>query len=107
MTYNYFINLVKDAAEIKNEEAFVGEVGFPAEIDLEAEDFLKALHIIFIAANGTFKELIEGKSLSAVSRYYGIPYRSLQNWCREERTAPSYVRCMLAYAMISDIAEGE
>ena len=47
------------------------------------------------------KELIaaSGMSLTQFSKYFNIPYRSLQNWDREERKAPEYVVELIEYKL--------
>lgn len=103
MTYNYFLNLVKDASGLPTEEQFIGEVGFPADIELDDDDFLKAMHIIYTAANGDFKDIVDGYNLASFSRTYAIPYRTLQDWRSGVRSAPVYVKHLIAYAIISNL----
>lgn len=103
MTYTRFLDLVRSAAESKDEEMFIGEVGYPADISLDSDGFLKAMHIVYIAANGKFKELVEGHTLARLSRNFNIPYRTLQRWCAEERESPIYVKHLIAFALISEL----
>lgn len=30
-------------------------------------------------------------NMKELAEHFGIPYRTVQNWCRGERTAPSYI----------------
>lgn len=107
MTYDRFTNYLRDAAEIGDEERFRAEVGYPADMLYSPEDYIKIMHIIHIAACGTFKDLVEDRNMSAFSRYYGIPYRTLQHWVSGERSAPPYVMQLIAFAMINDIPTEE
>lgn len=106
MTYNYFFALLRDAAEAASEEQFLGEVGFPAEINFDAESITKTIHIIYAAAYGDFKEIVKGYKLTNVAQSLGIPYRTLQNWVSGERTAPEYVTRLIAFAMVSNLGGG-
>lgn len=104
MTFDRFYGLLRDAVEFCSEDQFVGEVGYPEDISMDADSFLKVLHIIYTAANGSFKELVAGHKLVGISRGYGMPYRTLQDWASADRTPPEYVKYLLAFAMISDLA---
>ena len=102
MTYEYYLNLVKVAAEFYDEDKFLVEVGCPPEISLETEEFIKAIHIIYVVANGSFTELVEGFKSLQVSKKYGIPYRTVQDWYAGKRTMPGYVKQLIGYTMIYD-----
>lgn len=103
MNFSYFMNFIKGAMESESEEMFVGEVGFPPDIPFDSDNYLKAIHIIYVAANGKFKELVEGRNLARFSRDFNIPYRTLQRWCAEERESPIYVKHLIAFALISEL----
>ena len=47
----------------------------------------------------TFKEVLEvsGMTLKQFSNYFGIPYRTVQDWHAEKRTPPDYVLSLLLY----------
>lgn len=49
----------------------------------------------------TFKELRQasGMNLTQFSEYFGIPYRTIQNWERGERQCPSYLIELMAYKL--------
>jgi DNA-binding transcriptional regulator YiaG len=49
----------------------------------------------------TFKELREqsGMNLKQFSEYFGIPYRTIQNWERGERQCPSYLIDLMTYKL--------
>lgn len=38
-----------------------------------------------------------GMNLKQFSEYFGIPYRTLQNWEREERKCPTYLIELIKY----------
>lgn len=101
MTYNEFLNRLRDAAEAESEEMFIAEVGYPAEAP-EVDDFIKDLHIIYSAAQDNIKEMIKGYKMVNISRSLEIPYRTLQNWVRGECTAPKYIIILIAFALINN-----
>lgn len=49
----------------------------------------------------TFKELRErsGMNLTAFSKYFGIPYRTVQNWELGARRCPDYLIELMAYKL--------
>ena len=49
----------------------------------------------------TFKELrnLSGMNLTQFSEYFGIPYRTIQNWERGERQCPSYLIELMEYKL--------
>lgn len=53
------------------------------------------------------KRLIDntGDTMMDISVRYGIPYRTVQEWCAGRRHPADYVVRLLAYAMSSDYGE--
>lgn len=49
----------------------------------------------------TFKELRDrsGMNMTQFSKYFGIPYRTIQNWESGERQCPSYLLELMAYKL--------
>ena len=49
----------------------------------------------------TFKELRErsGMNMTQFSKYFGIPYRTVQNWELGERQCPAYLLELMAYKL--------
>lgn len=68
----------------------------PRCIDLDAEK--ARLSSIWELAHLSMKELISltGMSQTAFAKGAGIPLRTVQGWCGEERACPAYVRFLLA-----------
>lgn len=106
MTYRKFLNRIQNAKEAENEEIFIGEEGYPADEPLNAEDYIKAMHLIYAASNGNFKELLSGRKIAPIARAYGIPYKSMQKWVSGERTPPEYLIRLVAFAIINDLERG-
>lgn len=48
-----------------------------------------------------FKELRKqsGMNLTQFSRFFGIPYRTIQNWERGERKCPEYLIDLMKYKL--------
>lgn len=71
----------------------------PEEPGREVETALfKQLRALWHIANDPFKALLErmGMNQSQCSRRFCIPLRTVQNWAGEARSAPPYVRLMMA-----------
>lgn len=65
-------------------------------IDLDAEK--RRLAQIWDVAHMTMKEIVDASGLSqtAFAKQAGVPRRTVQDWCGEKRTCPTYVRFLLA-----------
>lgn len=65
------------------------------EVDLELFDQLR---VLWHVANDPFKDLLDrmGLNQSQCSRRFCIPLRTIQGWAGETRSAPHYVRLMMA-----------
>lgn len=65
-------------------------------IDLDAEK--ARLSTIWELAHLSMRELVArtGLSQTAFAKGAGIPLRTVQGWCGEERACPAYVRFLLA-----------
>lgn len=65
-------------------------------IDLDAEK--ARLSTIWDVAHLSMRELVArtGLSQTAFAKGAGIPLRTVQGWCGEERACPAYVRFLLA-----------
>lgn len=52
----------------------------------------------------TFKELRQksGMNLTRFSQYFGIPYRTIQNWDRGERKCPEYLLDLMLYKLTNE-----
>lgn len=65
-------------------------------VDLDAEE--ARLSAIWDMAHLPMRELVArtGLSQTAFAKQAGIPRRTVQDWCGEKRTCPTYVRFLLA-----------
>ena len=106
MTYSYYITLIGEYINLgRSEEQLLGQIGFPAEIDVEPEKFVKAIKIIGAAADANIEMLVELSELSqtAFGRKYGFPLRTVQSWCADNRKPPEYVVRLIGYAMLGEL----
>lgn len=71
-------------------------------LNLDAEK--ERLTSIWDAAHMTMSQMVQvaGLNMTSFAKQAGIPYRTLQNWCRGERECPVYLRFLLAehYSLI-------
>lgn len=108
MTYEYYITLIGEYINAERSfERFCAEIGYPENAPSE-ENFIKAISIIAASADGNMKKLIELSALkmSAFSRKFMIPYRSLQNWCdnsQNSRKPPEYLPILIGYILVSEV----
>lgn len=65
-------------------------------VDLDAEK--ERLSNIWELAHLSMRELVASTGLSqtAFAKQAGVPRRTVQDWCGEKRTCPTYVRFLLA-----------
>ena len=65
-------------------------------MDLDAEK--ARLSSIWRMAHLSMRELVArtGLSQTAFAKQVGVPLRTVQDWCREKRACPTYVRFLLA-----------
>lgn len=107
ITFQNFLALVIDAADCKTEDQYIAEAGSSVYADLDADEILSLLHRIWIYHTGGLcalrKEL--GLSRISLSRAYGIPIRTLENWDAGVAFPQKYVSDPIAYALLADFAE--
>ncbi|MCH5206891.1 MAG: hypothetical protein J1F09_08040 [Oscillospiraceae bacterium] len=106
MTYDYYKTLLGEYINFgRSEEQFLGEVGYPADLDLSADGLIAAISIIAAVTDGDFKRLVDlsGLKMTDFSRKFAIPYRTVQDWCSKDRTPPEYLPMLIGYAMIGDL----
>ena len=110
MNYDYYKALIREYIDLgRSEECLLGEIGFPPEIKWDGDGLIKAISVIGAAADGSTKRLVElsGLSMTSFARKFGLPYRSVQNWCSEERRPPEYLPILIGYVLIDEIPEAE
>lgn len=107
ITYQNFHALVIDAAECSTEEQYIAEAGSSVYADLDADEILSMLHRIWIYHTGGLGALRKELGLSRISlsREYGIPIRTLENWDAGVAVPQKYVSDPIAYALLADFAE--
>ena len=101
MDYVYYKNLLKVAEGFDDFDKFVGEVGFPEQITLGTDQYVKALHIIFAVANGKLRDAIEGYKISYVHNLLDIPRSTFQDWIYGNSNISKYDKQLIGFALIS------
>jgi hypothetical protein len=109
ISYEYYSTLIGEASSLPTVEELIKDMGYPADMPENIENYVKMMKIIFTVANGKFSELVElsGLTLTAFAQRFNLSYRSAQNWVAGIRSAPLYVNQLLGYAMIGDIYNAE
>jgi len=110
MTYDYYNSLVKEAINLGcNADRLLAEIGYPSNIKLDADAFVKAVGIIVAAATNDIRRMAElgGLSVRSLALKTNIPYRTMQNWCNSEsasgRKPPEYLPILLGFILISEL----
>ncbi len=101
MKYKDFLSLWLSAEEDTDLNTFIAEEGCPPCLGDNAAEIMTAIHTVANSDN-PIKALSEyAYSVSAISRDYCIPLRTLQGWCGKERSCPDYATKLLAYAVLN------
>ena len=106
MTFDYYKTLLGEYINFgRSEEQFLGEVGYPADLDLSADGLIAAISIIAAVTDGDFKRLVEisGLKVASFARKFALPCRTLQDWIAHKRTPPQYIAMMIGYILICDL----
>jgi len=105
ITYQNFRSLILDAADCENEEQYVAEAGSSVYADMDAAEIVTLLHRIWLCHTGGLAALRKalGLSRAELSREYGIPIRTLENWDAGVADPPKYVLDLIAFALLSDL----
>lgn len=106
MTFDYYKTLIGEYINLgKSEEKLIAEIGYPEDITLSPDGFIKAISIIGSVVEHDIKRLVElsGLSMRALSVKFAMPYRTLQDWCSGNRPATEYIIMLIGYALIGDI----
>ena len=105
MTDNQMFTMYADATQ-QDRETFVSDWAmsslFAGEDPAGAVDMalVEQLGRLWDVANVPFDRLLQllGMNITQCHQRFCIPYRTVQNWSQGERSAPSYIRLMMAEA---------
>ena len=111
MTRQEFYRLRINAAECRSFDEYVFEVGgsLPGEYYTEdgiADKAIAALQIIWdLRENYNFSSIRKASGLTqkGFSAEYGIPLRTIEDWCTGSRTPPPYLLDLLAADVITNL----
>lgn len=102
MTDTQFIFAWREAMTFTDRDAFVSELAlssiFPAPEDGSIDlDLIDHLGSIWDAAHRNVRDIATDAGLSQrkLAEWFGIPYRTVEDWCTDRRNCPDYVRLMM------------
>lgn len=101
MNYIYYKNLLKVAERFDDIDKFIGEVGYPEQITLDTDQYVRELHIIFAVANGKLRDVIEGYKISYIHTLLDIPRSTFQDWIYGNSNISKYDKELIGFALIS------
>lgn len=104
--YNDFTRLLMDTTEFDSLEAYIADCGGSVPID-DTQEVCKLLQRIWVLGHDglSMQSIMEvtAESLLAMSKEYGLPYRTVQAWKLGDRQPPEWQLPLLAYAVLSDL----
>lgn len=101
MTYTDFRRLRLAALDCSSAQQLIDEDG--GSVDCAGLDSIIAdFNAIYNCRTVRDIRSLTGLSQAAFARAYGIPRRTVEEWERGSRSAPSYVMEMLLFAALSD-----
>lgn len=106
ISYSDFVRLLTDTAEFDSQADYIADRGGSVPLD-DTQAVCKLLQRIWIMGRDglTIQSIMEaaGKSLLTISKTYGLPYRTSQDWKLGNRQPPRWQLPLLAYAVLSDL----
>lgn len=99
---NRFREIVAAAQEVPDQQQFLAAYGLPLwiteEVTADEETAVELLKTVHDVSNMTPKNLIAAAGLNQTTfaRRFGIPLRTVQDWCGQRRAMPEYLKFMAA-----------
>lgn len=109
MDFETFKALIKDYLELgRSVDKLLAEYGYPPEIRLSAEDFIKALKIVAAAADCDINALIELTGLNTIdfARKFVKPYSTMLKWTAKGQ-CPSSDAIYIGFIMVTELENAE
>ena len=105
MNYQMYIAYIEECKDLGSAEQLLGQIGFPPDMELTAEGLATACEIIAAAAESDVKRLISIAKLNIIrfANKYGIPYRTVQDWCYGARKPADYLVILIGFEMITEL----
>lgn len=101
MTIKQYVCCVQSAADYSDPDAYVSDLALSSvwgseEGEIPA-DRITALRGIYTAYHRTVKDIAAAAGLPQrkLAERFGIPYRTVEDWCRGINTCPVYTRLMM------------
>ena len=105
MTYTQFYGEVQALANFTYLDQFIAEREYQDWMEpYTSEQTAAILSAIWELKDNPVKGIKKVTHLTnkALSERYGIPTRSIENWCCGERQCPAYTWMMMAYCVFTD-----
>ncbi len=103
--YADFLRLLTDTTEFSDLDSYIAEYGGSVPLD-DARQVVRMLEAIWAMGHDglTIKSIaaIRERSARSLSRDYGLPTRTLEDWSANRRTPPAWQLPLVAYAVLSD-----
>lgn len=103
--YQDFKRLLTDTTECKDLDSYIAEVGGSVPLD-DATEVIRCLTSIWEMGHEglTIRSISAACNISArqIALQYGLPTRTVENWCSGDRTPPEWQLPLIAYAVMSD-----
>lgn len=105
MLYTDYTTYITEAKECASAAELLAQYGYPADSPYTPDQLTHIFDVIYAVSRNDLSALRDlcGGNMSAMSRKYGIPLRTLQDWIRGARRTPDYVTALIGYAEISEI----
>lgn len=99
MTCRQYLFCVQNAADYTDRDAYVSDIALSViwgDGEVPA-DRITALREIYTAYHRTVREIstVAGLSHRKLAERFGIPYRTMENWCNDVSTCPPYTCLMM------------
>ena len=102
MTDNQFISAWREAMTYTDRDAFASDMAlssaFPAPEDgIIDQALIDHLGSIWDAAHRSVRDIASDAGLPQrkLAERFGIPYRTVEDWCADRRNCPNYVSMMM------------
>lgn len=113
ISYEIFSKLLEESREYEDQEMYISERGWQEwmnPFEDSPELIAKILDIVFGMGESNIQDerkTIGISSRAEMSRKYGIPLRTLENWELNENNVPSYTMNLVLYTFFLEILNRE
>lgn len=106
MKFDAYKELISNYIRFGSKEKLLSEVGYPPEVKLELDNYIKAVKIVAAAADSDINALIKLSGLKGTefSKKFVKPYSTLQKWVAKG-SCPESDALYIGFIMIIDLEE--